>query len=829
MTARLWSVLCAGLLALILALAPLAATGQTATDVISDALGQGPAEETPADSAPSEPELVDTPTLSALVPDLDTWTALAARAEAASQSGDASRFALTRLRDELFTWRERFQSLTGRNGQRIATLEAQLAALGPVPETGVESDEVAARRAELEEALTDLRAPQRLAAEAAARANGLIAEVDALIRGRQLSGLTERGPSPFNPAYWPAALTLFGQTVQATVSYTDSGIRAESAGGRLGTDVLLAALFVVVAGLLLWRGRDWVRRVEERVTARSPRWRALQSFLISLGEIVVPAIGLFALIAALEALNLWNARGEQVIEALFRAGLLVIAANWLNSQLFPTNGTGPMRYAEDTRASIRRTGVWLSIGLGVFLVLDTLFRVADPEDVTVAVLLFPVQVVVAWQFFHLGRQLRTPPEVAQDMPSTGLRLRSLIGLLCMVVAIVSPVLTALGFASASTALFRPTVLTLAILGVLIVLQRLVYDIFAAPEGAEDEGSGPLLPVLIGFALFFLSVPFLALAWGARVADLREVWARVNQGVSLGEATLSPGDFAAFLVVFLVGYFLTRFVQGTLRTTVMPRTKLDIGGQNAIVAGVGYVGIALAAVIAITSAGLNLTSLAVVAGALSVGIGFGLQNIVQNFVSGIILLIERPISEGDMIEVNGQLGYVREISVRSTRIQTFDQRDVIVPNADLVSGQVTNWTRGNATGRLILPVGVAYGSDVGLVKDILLEVAESHPMTLADPPPQVFFMAFGDSSLNFEIRVILRDVAWIIVTTSEMNFEIDRRFREAGIEVPFPQRDLWLRNAETLRAPEKGGTDTPDDHRPGAAEVAGIEADGEGAT
>ncbi len=267
---------------------------------------------------------------------------------------------------------------------------------------------------------------------------------------------------------------------------------------------------------------------------------------------------------------------------------------------------------------------------------------------------------------------------------------------------------------------------------------------------------------------------------------------LTEGVELGETRFSLEMLITLVLVFFLGLLATRWLQRLLRVTVLPRTRMDSGAQTALVTGIGYLGLTIAALTAVSAAGLNLASLAVVAGALSVGIGFGLQTIVSNFVSGIILLIERPIKEGDWIEVAGHSGYVRKIAVRSTRIETFDRHDVIVPNSALIAETVKNMTLTSQVGRLVLPVGVAYGSDLERTRRLLLEAARAQPSVLAAPAPAVLFMGLGENSLDFELRCYLKDIGDLLDVRSELLFAIYGTAR-------------WRRPASAFRSPSVTST------------------------
>jgi len=195
-------------------------------------------------------------------------------------------------------------------------------------------------------------------------------------------------------------------------------------------------------------------------------------------------------------------------------------------------------------------------------------------------------------------------------------------------------------------------------------------------------------------------------------------------------------------------------------------------------------------------GMSLQNFVVVLGALGVGIGFGLQDIVNNFLSGIIMLFERPVKVGDGILVDGEYGTVKYIGLRSTIVETLDQSELIVPNAHMISQKVTNWTLSSRRVRVVMPVGVAYGSEVPLVMTILAEVAGAHQEVLADPEPTAIFVAFGESSLDFELRVWIDNIDGRPRIKSELLLQIDARFRAAGVEIPFPQRDLHVRSVDS---------------------------------
>jgi small-conductance mechanosensitive channel len=375
--------------------------------------------------------------------------------------------------------------------------------------------------------------------------------------------------------------------------------------------------------------------------------------------------------------------------------------------------------------------------------------------------------------------------------------------------------TWLGYRELARLLFWGSVGTALGLLVALLLSRLVDDL---QDGFDEgrygwqrsvrraiglEASEPVpglgwLTLLVQIALWGMFALYLLDVWGLPQQLVQIAGRLFAEGVEIGSVNIVPSRIVWAIVSLLLAMMVIRWLQAQLDRRWLVRTRMERGAREAVVTSFGYAAITAAVLLTLSMAGIDFSNLAIIAGALSVGIGFGLQNVVNNFVSGLIMLFERPVKTGDWIVVGATEGYVRRISIRTTTIETFDRSEVIVPNSDLISNQVTNWMHNNNYGRFKIPVGVAYGSDTEKVRDLLLGVANEHPQVVRGfpswPDPSVLFIGFGDSALNFELRGILYSVDMRMRTISDLNFAIDRVFRDNGIEIPFPQRVIHMADA-----------------------------------
>ena len=735
--------------------------------------------------------------------DYTNWAATAKMVEKALVDGTSSELLLITLREKLALRRADFKFAQNVNQTRLDNLTNQLLALGAELEQGTEAVEISARRAELKAQIDTLTVPRVRALEAFKRADGLITEVDILLRVQKTDDLLRLGKTPLDLRIWPDAISELSDRFGVIANGVIEAWNTPSVRAKFRDKIAsIVGLFVIVI-LLATQGFSWIDRVSATIKRRQDETsHGLATYLRSLVKAGTVFLCFYLLLAAWRISGFYGAQIEHLIENILWSVSPVFVACWIAFRLFPSdeNEATPVEVPIHLRNQARLLTQLIGIGLALqFVSYDLQWAGSFGEDTWTANTFF-LSLISGASAFRIGQILCTKP--VEAVPGSEVRIKHLLqmrsGQVLMFLTSISLLLSVIGYSSASTALLFPSLLSVGLIAGLILTFEAVRDFCAIVAEDSVLGHDSLVAIAINTALLLGSLPVFALIWGARVSNLTEVWTHFKTGIQLGDVQVSPGSLLVLIVVFVIGYLITRIIQRTLKTRILPKTKLDTGGQNAIVSGFGYIGIFVSALIAITFAGLDLSSLAIVAGALSVGIGFGLQNIVSNFVSGIILLIERPISVGDWIEVGSNMGTVTKISVRSTSIQTFDRSDVIIPNADLVSGTVTNYTRGNSIGRVILPVGVAYGNDTRKISELLQSIVGAHPMVVKTPPPSIIFQGFGADSLNFEIRAVLSDINYGLSVKSELNHQIAEVFAANSIEIPFAQRDIWIRNPEALK-------------------------------
>jgi len=335
-----------------------------------------------------------------------------------------------------------------------------------------------------------------------------------------------------------------------------------------------------------------------------------------------------------------------------------------------------------------------------------------------------------------------------------------------------------------------------------------------PKTSDDQDSGPLER---GRPVKWLLLKFSWLAWaGALLLGLLFAWGGtrtivvglvevLTQPIQIGNISLRLIGFVYATVILLCAHAAIRLLRNFVKNRILSDSGLEVGIQESVTTVMVYLLWGLGILLSLNVLGLSTTSIAVAFGALSIGLGFGLQTIFNNFVSGLILLFERPVQVGDVVQVNDMWGTVTKINVRSTVVQTFDNASLIIPNSDMISNQVTNWSFKDLRLRRNIVVGVAYGSDTELVRTTLLEIAHAHPKILKRPKPDVLFEDFGDSALVFKLR-LWSTVDHFVTVETDVRLAIDRLFRERNIEIAFPQRDIHIRSTVEKTEPiAKAGT------------------------
>ena len=303
---------------------------------------------------------------------------------------------------------------------------------------------------------------------------------------------------------------------------------------------------------------------------------------------------------------------------------------------------------------------------------------------------------------------------------------------------------------------------------------------------------PIIAVGCGVLL----LDFLLVLWDIYPSMLGALEGVLSAGFNLGEIRINVGWALTAVAVVYVTFLLSWMIQALLLHEVLPKRRVTKGVQVSISKLVHYAILLVGFMVGLRVLGFDLTNMAILGGAVGVGVGFGLQAIINNFASGLILLFERPIKVGDSVQMDTDWGEVKKMGLRATVIQTYDNAEIVVPNSDLITNRVINWTLTGRRVRVRIPVGVAYGTDVNRVVALMLQCAKENVRVLNTPAPQVLFLQFGDSSLDFELRAWVAEFDIHLVVKSELNMAIDRLFRQEGIEIPFPQRDLHLRSVDT---------------------------------
>lgn len=641
-------------------------------------------------------------------------------------------------------------------------------------------------------------------------ANRVLADISAARTRAFYGDVFRKGASPLEPEVLSIGASGFVSGLEGTSTAVREYTGSRKAAGTTSRDLMIASIAILAAFLLFFPIRRWLnRKISATMSETEPTHarRAIAAAARTAARIVPGLIGGAILYSALGAINLINESTASIAQAVWIAFLSLLAVDGAATAVLSPHFTGwriiPLR---SSRAYLVRAMLIAATAvIGIDFVLRVGAPIVDVPQETALLQSAIVALVLSVLIVLLTRQSiwQLEAERAGEISEGLLRNLGFVrfgGLVVGAAAIIAVLIgyVALGYFAATRILFL-----FGLVAAWWCVRGLVREVLTAlgaklspvTSDSDDEPRGSLIVVWLGLILDLIIMGSFAVpafvVLGADWTEVRDIFLDAFFGFKIGSVTISIADLLAAVFVFVVIIAITRFIQRSAETKLFPHLRVDPGVQHSFRTLIGYAGIIVAFLSAVGAIGFDLSNLAIVAGALSVGIGFGLQSIVSNFVSGLILLFERPIKVGDWIVVPSGEGYVRRISVRSTEIETFDRSSVIVPNSELITGTVTNLTHGDKIGRIIVPVGVSYNEDPDSVIAILKDIAWQHPKCLRTPEPFVYFFGFGDSSIDFELRVFVRDISQGILIRNDLRLSIFKRFRAEGIEIPFPQRVLHV--------------------------------------
>ena len=701
--------------------------------------------------------------------------------------------------------------------RKVDEISALLDALGPAPAAGApeEAAEVRKKRTQMNDALADLTGQVKQCDLYARRSDAVLKDISAAQFERRTSNLLIQLPLPVAPATWADAARGLVSIMRQV--HTKAVVNEGKANFVVLPLIAIGTFLAIFLGRLLRKSIRQRYGRDPSIPNPSYSRRLVAAVVDGIARGLIPVLVMVILLAAT-----WWLLSGSVIDASVKPphGLLYAIVFYLLvaalvraafSPNLPNWRIAPV--SEESSAKIGRRLHLLVAVVAVGIAIHSFFQqVAEPDAVR-SLHTLVINALVAGILFSLLRTklwaIQSGTEWYEELPEMGVAaistyLRLLIGVLTTA-ALGAAIL---GYVALSNYLLGNTILTLLMAGAMVALRFLSREAFwrllsasgpraqtlKAALALNEQGSRLIhswILVAIDIVLVLSAILVGLIVWGIPPQDVAD-WIRgLFQGFNIGSYHFSFADLLLAMAMFAGIVIVTRLLQKFLEYRLLPNTRMDIGLRTAISSGVGYMGVAIAMLAAISVLGISLTGLAVVAGALSVGIGFGLQNIVNNFVSGIILLIERPVKIGDTVRVQDMEGIVKRIKVRSTEIETYQRASVIVPNAELLQGILLNLTHLDRTYRVEIPVGVGYTSDIDQVEALLLQCAKSHPRVLREPEPIVLLRNFGDNALEFELRIYLGELDDRIAVPSDIRKAVVSEFRNAGIEIPFPQRTVWI--------------------------------------